>query len=120
DRRTVQGVVEAALERLLGRATRVDVSGRTDAGVHAEAQVAAFTTTVERSARSVREGLNAHLPADVACLEAEEVPVGFDPRHQARRKHYRYVWLDRGVRSPLRRNRVWLVRTPLDVEAMGE
>lgn len=118
--RTVQGALESAAERLLGEAVRVAGSGRTDAGVHAEAQLAAFSTTVHRSARAVRDGLNAHLGPDVACVDARPVPEAYDPRRWVVRKTYRYTWLDRPARDPLRHDRVWHVRHRLDVTAMAE
>ena len=118
--RSIQGEVEAALARILQDPVRVAVSGRTDAGVHAEGQVAAFTTSSDRSTDRIRDGLNAVLPLDVACREVQQVSLDFDPRRQARTKHYRYRWLDSRVRSPLRRGRVWQVRRSLDVDAMAE
>ncbi len=105
--RSVQATLEDALHKLLGERPHVAGSGRTDAGVHAEGQVAAFTTGVTRSARSIRDGLNAHLPQDVACVAAVAVDDGFDPRRDQKRKTYRYTWMDRPSRSPLRGGRVW-------------
>lgn len=116
--RSVQGELEAAIERLFGERVRVSGSGRTDAGVHAEQQVASFTALGERSERAVRDGLNAYLPPDIAVIAAQRVPDDFDPRRSARVKRYRYQWLDRPTRSPLLRNRAWQVRRRLDVAAM--
>lgn len=116
--RSVQGAVEEGLEACLGHPVRVTVSGRTDAGVHALGQVASFVTEVGRSPQAMRDGLNAYLPADVACVRADPVPMAFNPRRQARLKHYRYVWIARPSRSPLRRDRAWHFRHPLDVAAM--
>ncbi|MCB9680401.1 MAG: tRNA pseudouridine(38-40) synthase TruA [Alphaproteobacteria bacterium] len=118
DGRTVQGTLEAACAALLGHPTHVAGSGRTDAGVHALAQVAAFDADVPRTARSIRDGLNAHLPDDVAVVSAEPVAADFDPRRHARRKLYRYSWLVRPSRCPLRGDRTLHVRTALDVDAM--
>ena len=116
-RRTIQGEVEAALATILGHPAPVRVSGRTDSGVHAEGQVAAFDAQVERSETAIRAGLNTALPPDLACIRAERVNADFDPRRWAWGKTYRYTWLDRPARSPLRRYRAWHVRA-LDVEAM--
>lgn len=118
--RTVQGVVEQALAGLFGEAIRVHPSGRTDAGVHALGQVAHFDAHVARTAREVRDALNATLPDDVAVVEAAPAPDGFDARRWVESKRYRYAWLDRPARSPLRRDRAWHVRGPLDVAAMDE
>ncbi|MBN2798754.1 MAG: tRNA pseudouridine(38-40) synthase TruA [Deltaproteobacteria bacterium] len=116
--RTVQGELEVALAQLLRHEVQVAGSGRTDAGVHAAGQVAAFTTSAERTPDNILRGLNAMLPGDLAVVRAERVHLGFDPRHDAKVKHYRYRWLDRQARSPLRRRDAWWVRDPLDVEAM--
>lgn len=118
DGRSVQGVVEAALEQLLGHPARLYSAGRTDTGVHAEQQVAVFDTHVTRTPRGIVGGLNGLLPEDVSCLIAVEVDAGFDPRRAPHTKRYRYRWLDRRVRSPLRRGRTWHHRQPLDAEAM--
>lgn len=116
---SVQQVVEEALEALLGEQVHVRASGRTDAGVHALGQVAAFTTRVSRSAKSVRDGLTGFLPPEVACVSAEAVALDFDPRRDQRRKTYRYTWLDRRSRSPLWADRAWHWRRgPLDDRAM--
>lgn len=117
-RATVQSAVEEALERLFGHPIRVSPAGRTDTGVHARQMVCAFVSDVERSERSVRDGLNALLPEAIACLSATPVPDAFDPRHTPHTKTYRYTWLVRPARSPLRRGRVWHVRGPLDVDTM--
>jgi tRNA pseudouridine38-40 synthase len=116
--RTVQGVLEEALEQLFLEPVRAYPSGRTDAGVHAIEQVVAFDARVERSPREVRDALNALLPDDVAVVRAERAEPDFDPRRWVEAKQYRYTWVDRPSRSPLRRDRAWHVRGPLDVEAM--
>lgn len=118
DAPTVQGAVEGALAVLLGHSARVFAAGRTDAGVHAEMQVACFDTTASRTPRQVRDGLNALLPPSVACVAAEPVEEGFDPRRAPHVKTYRYTWLVRHARSPLRAGRVWQVRPDVDGPAM--
>lgn len=117
DTRTVQGTVEDALEALLGHPVRLTVSGRTDAGVHALAQVASFETAIARDERAMLHGLNHFLPPDVACIAASPVPDAFDPRRWSWGKRYRYTWLDRAARSPLRSDRAWQVSN-LDAVAM--
>ena len=118
--RTIQGVLEDALEALCTHAVRVGSAGRTDAGVHALQQVASFETHVQRSPKGVVGGLNTHLPDDVAVLDAQVVPDAFDPRRTPHTKQYRYRWLDRLPRSPLRHDAVWHVRRSLDVAAMAD
>jgi len=117
---TVQGAVEEALVPLLGHAARVHGAGRTDAGVHAAVQVAVFETTTERTAREIRDGLNARLPPAIACVDAEVADLDFDPRRSRHTKTYRYTWLTRPAPSPLRRGRVWHIRASLDVRSMHE
>lgn len=116
--RTIQGVVSEVLQRLLGHETSVEASGRTDAGVHALGQAIAFSTDQQRSLVEIERGLNALLPRDVAAVSVRQVPVDFDPRRWVRSKEYRYRFLERPQKSPLRRGCVWHVRQPLDVSAM--
>jgi len=118
--RSVQGVVEEAVAKLFGEAIRLHPSGRTDAGVHALGQVAHFDALVTRSPREVREALNSFLPDDVAVVDASVAPEGFDARRWVVSKRYRYTWVDRPARSPLRRDRAWHVRGPLDAAVMDE
>jgi tRNA pseudouridine38-40 synthase len=116
--RTVQGVLEQALETILGHPVRVGAAGRTDAGVHALQQVASFVTSVERRPEAIVGGLNANLPRDMVVVSAIRVGEDFDPRRAPHVKCYRYRWLVRDMRSPLRRRAVWQVRWPLDPKRM--
>lgn len=120
ERPTVQLAVERALQAIFGEPLRVYAAGRTDTGVHAEMQIVCFDAPVPRAARAVRDGLNAHLPPEIACVSAEIVPPDFDPRHAPHTKTYRYTWLCRPSRSPLRRGFYWHVRDGLDARAMDE
>jgi tRNA pseudouridine38-40 synthase len=117
--RTVQGELEAALARLgNGARTVVEGAGRTDAGVHATAQVIAFTYTGQVPTAELEEALNGILPRDVAIRDLRRVPVGFDPRRATRYREYRYtVW--NGPRSPLHERFALWIRNPLDVAAMS-
>ncbi len=116
---SIQGTVEAALRSILGgEAVSVIASGRTDAGVHALRQVAAFRCHTPRTPRAIMNGLNAMLPPDIACLEAAIAPTEFHPRRWAIRKRYRYRLLVRSARCPHRRGRVWHLRSSLDVRAL--
>jgi len=116
--RSVQAVVEGALAALLGAPVKVAAAGRTDSGVHALGQVAAFTAPRALPLKAYAQGLNGHLPPDVAVVAAEEVPDGFDPRRWSLGKRYRYLISNRTARSPLRRRTHWELFAPLDVEAM--
>lgn len=117
-RRTVQGCLVEALEKIVGVRVRLMGSGRTDSGVHAEGQVASARFETRLDVVSLRRALNANLPDDVAVRRVEVVADGFDARRDARSKYYRYrIWND-PVRSPLRTRRAWWVRASVDLEAM--
>ncbi len=116
--RSVQAVLEAALEELLGAPVAAAAAGRTDAGVHALGQVVAFDAPRALPEKAYVRGLSSLLPEDVAVVAAEEVPDGFDPRRWATGKRYRYLISRRRGRAPLLRRTHWEVFTPLDVGAM--
>ena len=115
---SVQEVMEGGLAKLLKEPVRLRSSGRTDAGVHARGMVAAFTTTKTIPLRAFVDGLNSLLPPDIAVREAGEAEEGFDPRREARGKHYRYTIRNAPRRSPLSRLYAWHLREPLDLDAM--
>ena len=106
--RTVQGVLEGALQTLLGSKTPVIGAGRTDAGVHARGQVASFRTSRRVGADAIRHGLNALLPADVRVVSCEDVDDTFHARKSAVRRQYAYflsrrpVAIGRSYTTPLR------------------
>jgi tRNA pseudouridine38-40 synthase len=118
-KRTVQGVLEAALARLGdGVEQRVDGAGRTDAGVHASGQVIGFTYAGRLAVTDLGRALDALLPPDVAVSEMRRVPDDFNPRYAARYREYRYtVW--NGPRSPLHERMALGLRAPLDTAAMA-
>ena len=116
---SIQEALEEAIERLTGAETRLALAGRTDAGVHARGQVAAFTTASRHRTEVFARGLNAWLPEDIAVRNAAEVEERFDPRRHAVSRTYRYLVYNAPARSPLWRDRAWHVAEPLDVEAMG-
>lgn len=118
--RSVQEVLEGAIERISGHPVRLFSSGRTDAGVHARGMVATFRTTAPHPLTAFTHGVNALLPDDVAVRRAEEVPEHFDPRRHARAKLYRYTILRSPFRSPLMRSRSWHLRREPDVETMRQ
>ncbi|MCW5874515.1 MAG: tRNA pseudouridine(38-40) synthase TruA [Anaerolineales bacterium] len=107
--RSVQAVLEEAL-RALGWAGRaVLFAGRTDAGVHASGQVAAFDLQWRHSSESLLKALNTQLPADVAVQAVEQVGAQFHPRYDARKRTYRYRLYCQPQRDPLREGLAWRV-----------
>lgn len=115
---SIQERVEAALRRIAGHPVRTVASGRTDAGVHALAQVVHFNTEVHRSERAWVLGSNTHLPEDIRILWAKEVTGDFHAQRSAIARHYRYRILNRRTASAFRRHQVTWFPYPLDVGAM--
>lgn len=120
DAPSVQGELEAAITKLTGEQVRVAFAGRTDAGVHAIGQVAAFSTASRHPPDTFVGGLNFWLPVDVAVRAAVEAPASFDPRRRALSRAYRYLLVDGRQRSPLWRGRAWEIGGRLDVGAMAK
>ena len=115
---TIQGELEGAIARLTLAPARVRGAGRTDSGVHARGQVAAFSTGSSLPCATLMRGLNHLLPGDIAVREAYDAPATFDPRRHARSRVYRYTILNRDHPSPLFERYAYRVATPLDTEAM--
>lgn len=118
--RTVQDALESSLAALAGHRVRVACAGRTDAGVHAIAQVAHFDTDAMRPLQAWVRGVNARLPDTVAVLDARPVPTDFHARYSAVRRHYAYLLHCAPVAHPLLAGRVGWEFRPLDVPAMRE
>ena len=116
---TVQGVLEHAAQRIGGIAVASAVAGRTDAGVHASAQVAMLALPDRLDARRVRDALNFHMkPHPVVVLQAVPAPPGWNPRFSARGRSYCYRILNRRARPALACGRAWHLPHPLDAAAM--
>jgi tRNA pseudouridine38-40 synthase len=113
--RTVQAELLRALAEIAEGPVRLLGAGRTDAGVHAEGQVASATLETRLDGETLRRALNAKLPEDVAVLGAELRPDSFDARRDAIAKRYRYEIWNGALPSPLRAPRAWHVREPLDL-----
>lgn len=112
--RTVQGELEAAIERLTGARRTVIGSGRTDRGVHATGQVAAVTVPAKWTAASLRKALNAVLPEDIWVRDTRPVPPAFHPRYDAVARTYVYrLGLSDEARSPFVRPWCWSLRRPV-------
>ncbi len=118
NQRTVQQCLEEAFVAMTGTPLHVQGAGRTDAGVHADGQVASVEVASRIPALGFMRGLNSHLPRDIAVLDVADVPAGFNARHSARGKIYRYRIWNHPIRSPRRARQAWHVFAPLDVHAM--
>ena len=114
----IQAVVEKALTRVANHDVEVHCAGRTDAGVHASGQVFHFDTTSSRSERSWLLGANSNLPDDIGLNWVHPVPDSFHARYSATARTYRYLLLNRLVRSPLCRTRAWWVYETVDTVRM--
>jgi tRNA pseudouridine38-40 synthase len=120
ERRTVQGVLEAAWLQVTGEAIRITPAGRTDTGVHASGQVGSVRTTSQRPATQLIRALNATLPQDVAVLSASDESESFDARRSARRRHYRYTIWTGPVRNVFWQRFSWHVPRDLDLSRMRD
>ena len=117
---SIQGELEASIAQLTGERVRVAAAGRTDAGVHALGQVVAFSTRTSYETKTFRQALNHYLPRDIVVRTVLEAPVDFDPRRQALSRTYRYVILNRNVRSPVWRGFAYHMPDRLHLERVEE
>src|SRR3989338_8251628 len=117
-KKSIQEVIEETLERILQERVRLIASGRTDAGVHAEAQVANFKTKSKIPPRNIQRALNTYLPDDISITKVEEVPLKFHSRFDAKSKTYRYTIFNRENPSALCRDFTYQIRQKLDVNLM--
>jgi tRNA pseudouridine38-40 synthase len=116
---TVQGALETAVKAICGEDVRVHGAGRTDAGVHALAQVAHCDIAKPFVPGRLRDGLNAHLrPHPIAVLSADIVPDSFEARFSAIKRHYLYRIANTRANLALDIGRVWRVPRALDADAM--
>jgi len=116
---SIQVAVERALARVANERIGLVVAGRTDAGVHAEGQVAHFDTRALRSARAWILGANTYLPEDISVAWARPVPGHFHARYSAEARTYRYLILNRLARPALAARRMTWIHRPLEVERMA-
>jgi tRNA pseudouridine38-40 synthase len=116
--RTVQQQLEAAIRQMTGEEVRVQGAGRTDAGVHADGQVASFPLAATIPEHGLLRGLNSILPPDIAIVAVSDAPPDFDARFSARGKVYRYRIWNHLIRSPLHARASWHCRSTLDMAAM--
>ncbi len=117
---TVQGTLASAIGRVTGEKVLPQGSGRTDAGVHALAQVVTFVTESSVPTANFVKALNDILPASVRVLEVEEAATDFHARKSARAKTYQYRICRAAICSPFLARYVWHYPFPLDEKAMAE
>jgi tRNA pseudouridine38-40 synthase len=118
--RTVEGVLRDALASVFSGVDWLAVAGRTDAGVHALANVVSVDLQGGPPASRASEAINTALPDDVAVVAAEEVPPGFHARHSARSRSYRYRIWRRRERSSFEHRRAWWYPRPIDEERLAD
>ncbi len=118
DRRSIQGEIEKALEKLTSQKVTLIGSGRTDAGVHALGQIANYRCRTRMSARAFEKGLNSLLPEDIVIRACREVDESFHARYDAVGKRYRYCILNRPTPAAVGRQYAWYLKKPLDVAPM--
>src|SRR6266568_8379504 len=119
DAPSIQGTLASVIGRITGEKVLPQGSGRTDAGVHALAQVGTFTTESVIPATNLKIALNDILPASIRVLEASEVVAEFHARKSAQTKTYRYRIYREDVCPPFLARYVWHYPYPLDEEVMG-
>lgn len=118
DLRTVQGELENALTRVGGSAETA-VAGRTDAGVHARAQVVSATLGREIKAERLHNALNQMLPEDIGIIAVTDADPSFNARFDAVARTYRYFVLQDRSHDPFRRTTHWQLDEDLDLDAMN-
>lgn len=118
--RTVQGCLEQALSRVADHPVQVTCAGRTDAGVHASAQIVHFNSDAKRTVRSWVLGSNSNLPGDINVVWAHVVTDAFHARFSAQARRYRYVIINRSARSALFRRRATWYHAKLDATRMNK
>lgn len=116
----VQAALESAIARVANESVETVCAGRTDAGVHASAQVVHFDTMAERSTRGWLLGINSNLPEDINATWAQPVDAEFHARFSAESRTYHYLIYNHLVRTSLYRYRAWWVHENLDEIAMQQ
>ncbi len=117
---TIQGVLNAVLEKLEGAPVTTFAAGRTDAGVHAEGQVVSFRLAKKWDGVSLRNALNGNLPPDIRVMEASIAPEDFHARYDAKGKTYRYRIFTGEVMNPFWTRYAWHYPHPLNPDKLVE
>ncbi len=117
---TIQGLLENVIFTITGKQSRVTGAARTDAGVHAFEQVAAFPTQSHLEPGIFLRAINANMPQDIRVINAEACPADFHPRYDAKDKTYSYIISGMGAYSVFLTRYSWNVRSRLNTDAMKE
>ncbi|MGD0884233.1 MAG: tRNA pseudouridine(38-40) synthase TruA [Thermodesulfovibrionales bacterium] len=115
---TIQGMLQESIRGITGQPVTIVGAGRTDAGVHAIAQVASFDSSSRLDETVLKRALNAQLPPDVKIMAIENCPGDFHPRYSALRKRYFYLIANAGDVPVFFERYMWWIRAPLDVGGM--
>ena len=117
---TIQEIMENMLFKITSEKTPIIASGRTDSGVHALGQVANFKIDSQMDDISFKKAFNSLLPKDIVIKDAVTVEDNFHSQHNAKSKIYRYCILNRSYSSAFDYKYSWLIKQPLDIDAMKE
>jgi len=117
---SIQGVLNGVLEKLAGEPVTTIAAGRTDAGVHAEAQIVSFRLNRQWESAALRNALNGNLPPDIRVLEAGLASEDFHPQLDAKCKTYRYRIYNEMVMSPFWQRYAWHIPHRLNPEKLAE
>lgn len=118
--KSIQEIIENTLQKILQEDIRLIASGRTDAGVHALAQVANFKTSSSITTERLQKGLNGLLPDDIVITKIEEAGCDFHSRFAAKSKLYRYIVLNQSYPSALLKDKVYFYPYSLNVKLMRQ
>ncbi|MCX5706549.1 MAG: tRNA pseudouridine(38-40) synthase TruA [Candidatus Omnitrophica bacterium] len=117
-KKSIQEVIEKTLRKIIGEKVKLIAAGRTDAGVHALAQVANFFTRSKIPKARLKIALNGLLPKDIKVARVNDVSLNFHSRFSAKAKVYRYTILNRDYSSALLKDQVYYCPYTLDIGAM--
>ncbi len=118
--RTVQGTIEATIEKISGLFSRVIGAGRTDSGVHAFGQVISFELDWKHKTTDLWRALNAQLPSDIVIRSLDLVHPNFHPRYNAISRQYRYTIINQPIRDVFKHRYSLFVTTPLNIDLMRQ
>ena len=120
DKPTIQGELEKILSVMLNQEIRIHGSGRTDAGVHARAQVAHFHARTRITPEAIKKGINSMMRHPIVVHQCRTAPDDFHAQYHVRSKEYRYYILNRQEPCAIGRNYLWHVNRPLNMDTMNQ